>query len=80
MEKLHRIYKDVLKGKHMNIIPHSKQVKVDELPPGICHLQITTIKPVMRGERNMRACGFDHFSFETYFSKDQTTQGGIRVM
>jgi hypothetical protein len=38
-------------GNHtLHIIPDSRQVKEDELQPGICYLQMTTVNPVMEDE------------------------------
>jgi hypothetical protein len=51
MEKLNHIYESKMDGNHtLHIIPDSRQVKEDELQPGICYLQMTTVNPVMEDE------------------------------
>jgi hypothetical protein len=38
-------------GNHtLHTIPDSRQVKADELQPGICYLQMTAVNPVMEDE------------------------------
>ncbi|GAV57338.1 Ded_cyto domain-containing protein/DOCK_C2 domain-containing protein [Cephalotus follicularis] len=92
MEKLSHIYESRMDGNHiLHIIPDSRQVKADELQPGVCYLQITAVDPVMededlgsRRERifslatgSVRACVFDRFLFDTPFTKNGKTQGGL---
>lgn len=93
MEKLSHIYESRMDGNHtLHIIPDSRQVRGDELQPGVCYLQITAVDPVMededlgsRRERifsltaggSMRARVFDRFLFDTPFTKNGKTQGGL---
>ncbi|KAL9996026.1 putative dedicator of cytokinesis, DHR-1 domain, DHR-2 domain, C2 domain superfamily [Helianthus debilis subsp. tardiflorus] len=92
MEKLSHIYELRMDGNHtLHIIPDSRQVKADELQPGVCYLQITAVDPVMededlgsRRERifslstgSVRARVFDRFLFDTPFTKNGKTQGGL---
>ncbi|KAJ0027879.1 hypothetical protein Pint_36535 [Pistacia integerrima] len=92
MEKLSHIYESKMDGNHtLHIIPDSRQVKADELQPGVCYLQITAVDAVMededlgsRRERifslstgSVRARVFDRFLFDTPFTKNGKTQGGL---
>ncbi|KAM7463231.1 hypothetical protein LguiA_031352 [Lonicera macranthoides] len=92
MEKLSHIYESRMDGNHtLHIIPDSRQVKPDELLSGVCYLQITAVDPVMededlgsRRERiislstgSVRARVFDRFLFDTPFTKNGKTQGGL---
>ncbi|XP_020238455.1 guanine nucleotide exchange factor SPIKE 1 isoform X2 [Cajanus cajan] len=92
MEKLSHIYESRMDGNHtLHIIPDSRQVKAEELQPGVCYLQITAVDPVMededlgsRRERifslstgSVRARVFDRFLFDTPFTKNGKTQGGL---
>ncbi|ONL97599.1 Guanine nucleotide exchange factor SPIKE 1 [Zea mays] len=92
MEKLSHIYEAKIDGSHtLHIIPDSRQVNADELQPGFCYLQITAVDPVMededlgsRRERifslstgTVRARVFDRFLFDTPFTKNGKTQGGL---
>ncbi|XP_019413445.1 PREDICTED: guanine nucleotide exchange factor SPIKE 1-like isoform X1 [Lupinus angustifolius] len=92
MEKLSHIYESRMDGNDtLHIIPDSRQVKADELQPGVCYLQITAVDPVMededlgsRRERmfsistgSVRSRVFDHFLFDTPFTKNGKTQGGL---
>lgn len=92
MEKLSHIYESRIDGNDtLHIIPDSRQVKADELQPGVCYLQITAVDPVMededlgsRRERifslstgSVRARVFDRFLFDTPFTKNGKTQGGL---
>ncbi|XP_058079715.1 guanine nucleotide exchange factor SPIKE 1 isoform X2 [Magnolia sinica] len=92
MEKLSHIYESRMDGSHtLHIIPDSRQVNADELQVGVCYLQITAVDPVMededlgsRKERifslstgSMRARVFDRFLFDTPFTKNGKTQGGL---
>ncbi|CAN1297422.1 Guanine nucleotide exchange factor SPIKE 1 [Linum perenne] len=92
MEKLSHIYESRMDGNHtLHIIPDSRQVKADELQPGVCYLQITAVDAVMededlgsRKERifslstgGVRARVFDRFLFDTPFTKNGKTQGGL---
>nr|DAD23414.1 TPA_asm: hypothetical protein HUJ06_024877 [Nelumbo nucifera] len=92
MEKLSHIYESRMDGNQtLHIIPDSRQVNADELQPGVCYLQITAVDPVMededlgsRRERifslstgSMRARVFDRFLFDTPFTKNGKTQGGL---
>ncbi|XP_072984284.1 guanine nucleotide exchange factor SPIKE 1 isoform X2 [Typha latifolia] len=92
MEKLSHIYESRMGGSHtLHIIPDSRQVNAEELQPGVCYLQITAVDPVMededlgsRRERifslstgTVRARVFDRFLFDTPFTKNGKTQGGL---
>ncbi|XP_068496820.1 guanine nucleotide exchange factor SPIKE 1 isoform X2 [Phaseolus vulgaris] len=92
MEKLSHIYESRMDGNHtLHIIPDSRQVKAEELQPGVCYLQITAVDPVMededlgsRRERifslstgSVRARVFDRFLFDTPFTKNGKNQGGL---
>ncbi|KAH1210267.1 Guanine nucleotide exchange factor SPIKE 1 [Glycine max] len=92
MEKLSHTYESRMDGNHtLHIIPDSRQVKAEELQPGVCYLQITAVDPVMededlgsRRERifslstgSVRARVFDRFLFDTPFTKNGKTQGGL---
>ncbi|KAJ8635113.1 hypothetical protein MRB53_009380 [Persea americana] len=92
MEKLSHIYESRMDGNHtLHIIPDSRQVNADELQRGVCYLQITAVDPVMededlgsRKERmfslstgSVRARVFDRFLFDTPFTKNGKTQGGL---
>ncbi|KAK3227267.1 hypothetical protein Dsin_007129 [Dipteronia sinensis] len=92
MEKLSHIYESRMDSNHtLHIIPDSRQVKADELQPGVCYLQITAVDPVMededlgsRRERifslstgSVRARVFDRFLFDTPFTKNGKNQGGL---
>ncbi|XP_019059153.1 PREDICTED: guanine nucleotide exchange factor SPIKE 1 isoform X2 [Tarenaya hassleriana] len=92
MEKLSHIYESRMDSNHiLHIIPDSRQVKAEELQPGVCYLQITAVDPVMededlgsRRERifslstgSVRARVFDRFLFDTPFTKNGKTQGGL---
>ncbi|XP_074303502.1 guanine nucleotide exchange factor SPIKE 1 isoform X4 [Silene latifolia] len=92
MEKLSHIYESRMDSNHrLHIIQDSRQVKADELQPGVCYLQITAVDPVMededlgsRRERifslstgSVRARVFDRFLFDTPFTKNGKTQGGL---
>ena len=51
MEKLNHIYESKMDGNHtLHIISDSRQVKAEELQPGICYLQITAVNPVVEDE------------------------------
>ncbi|EPS68174.1 hypothetical protein M569_06596, partial [Genlisea aurea] len=92
MEKLSHIYESRTNGTALlHIIPDSRQVNPDELQPELCYLQITAVDPVMeeedlgsRRERifslstgTIRARVFDRFLFDTPFTKNGKTQGGL---
>ncbi|XP_011659040.1 guanine nucleotide exchange factor SPIKE 1 isoform X1 [Cucumis sativus] len=92
MEKLSHVYESRMDGSHtLHIIPDSRQVKAEELQPGVCYLQITAVDPVIededlgsRRERiislstgSVRARVFDRFLFDTPFTKNGRTQGGL---
>ncbi|KAK1650389.1 hypothetical protein QYE76_068194 [Lolium multiflorum] len=92
MVKLNRTYEAKMDGNQtLHIIPDSRQVNADELQPGVCYLQITAVDPVMededlesRRERilslstgTVRARVFDRFLFDTPFTKNGKTQGGL---
>lgn len=92
MEKLSHIYESKMDGNQtLHILSDSRQVKTDELPPDVCYLQITAVDPIMededlgsRRERifslstgSVRARVFDHFLFDTPFTKNGKTQGGL---
>lgn len=92
MEKLSHIYESRMgENQTLHIIPDSRQVNAEELQPGVCYLQITAVDPVMededlgsRRERifslstgGVRARVFDHFLFDTPFTKNGKTQGGL---
>ncbi|XP_077235939.1 guanyl-nucleotide exchange factors;GTPase binding;GTP binding protein [Tasmannia lanceolata] len=92
MEKLSHIYESRMDGNHtLHIIPDSRQVHAEELQPGVCYLQITAVDPVMEDEDlssriertfslstgGIRARVFDRFLFDTPFTKNGKTQGGL---
>ncbi|GAA0149942.1 guanyl-nucleotide exchange factor [Lithospermum erythrorhizon] len=91
MEKLSHIYESRMDGTTLHIIPDSRQVKAEELQTGVCYLQITAVDPVMededlgsRRERifslstgGVRARVFDRFLFDTPFTKNGKTHGGL---
>ncbi|VFQ74893.1 unnamed protein product [Cuscuta campestris] len=91
MEKLSHIYEPRMNGTTLHVIPDSRQVKAEELQSGACYLQITAVDPVMededlgsRRERilslstgSFRARVFDRFLFDTPFTKNGKTQGGL---
>ncbi|KAL1563417.1 MAP kinase Spk1, variant 2 [Salvia divinorum] len=88
MEKLSHIYESRMDGTTLHVIPDSRQVKADELQAEVCYLQITAVDPVMededlgsRRERtfplSVRARIFDRFLFDTPFTKNGKTQGGL---
>ncbi|XP_051152651.1 guanine nucleotide exchange factor SPIKE 1 isoform X2 [Andrographis paniculata] len=91
MEKLSHIYESRMDGATLHVIPDSRQVKADELQPDVCYLQITAADPVMededlgsRRERifslstgSVHARVFDRFLFDTPFTKNGKTQGGL---
>ncbi|PKA58555.1 hypothetical protein AXF42_Ash008842 [Apostasia shenzhenica] len=92
MEKLSHIYESRMDGNHtLHIIPDSRQVNPGELQPDVCYLQITAVDPVMededlgsRRERifslstgGVRARVFDRFLFDTPFTKNGKSQGGL---
>ncbi|KAG5025508.1 hypothetical protein JHK86_021422 [Glycine max] len=92
MEKLSHTYESRMDDNHtLHIIPDSRQVKAEELQLGVCYLQITAVDPVMededlgsRRERifslstgSVRARVFDRFLFDTPFTKNGKTQGGL---
>ncbi|XP_078437571.1 guanyl-nucleotide exchange factor [Wolffia australiana] len=79
-------------GQTLHIIPDSRQVKAEELQAGVCYLQITAVDPVMEGEdlgsrreRGFAAAGggggqarvLERFLFDTPFTKNGKTQGGL---
>ncbi|GAB4842882.1 MAP kinase Spk1 [Ancistrocladus abbreviatus] len=91
MEKITHVYESRLDGKMLKIIQDSGEVKADRLEPGFCYLQVTAVDPVMededlgsRRERifslstgSVRARVFDRFLFDTPFTKNGKTQGGL---
>jgi hypothetical protein len=92
MEKLSHIYESRMDSNHiLHIIPDSRQVKAEDLQAGVCYLQITAVDAVMededlgsRRERifslstgSVRARVFDRFLFDTPFTKNGKTQGGL---
>ncbi|KAL3613670.1 MAP kinase Spk1 [Castilleja foliolosa] len=92
MEKLSHIYESTkMNGTTLHVIPDSRQVKADELQHDACYLQITAVDPVMEdedlGSRRerifslstgcVRARVFDRFLFDTPFTKNGKTQGGL---
>ncbi|RRT58159.1 hypothetical protein B296_00046795 [Ensete ventricosum] len=92
MEKLSHVYESRMDCSHtLHIIPDSRQVNAEELQPDVCYLQITAVDPVMededlgsRRERifslstgSVRARVFDRFLFDTPFTKNGKTQGGL---
>ncbi|KAL3697766.1 hypothetical protein R1sor_011842 [Riccia sorocarpa] len=93
MEKLGHIYEARLGDGHtLHIIPDSRQVKADDLQPKVCYLQITSVERVMEDEdlesrRERHQAGhssgsvsarvFDRFLFDTPFTKNGKTQGGL---
>eukprot|EP00252_Welwitschia_mirabilis_P019876 TRINITY_DN4713_c0_g1_i2.p1 TRINITY_DN4713_c0_g1~~TRINITY_DN4713_c0_g1_i2.p1 ORF type:complete len:1063 (+),score=164.22 TRINITY_DN4713_c0_g1_i2:371-3559(+) len=92
MEKLSHIYEIKIEGgQTLHVIPDSRQVNAEELQPDVSYLQITSVDPVMededldsRKERilsfssgSIRARVFDRFLFDTPFTKNGKTQGGL---
>ncbi|GAB2223448.1 hypothetical protein Droror1_Dr00017589 [Drosera rotundifolia] len=91
MQKVTRIYESRLNGKGLKIIQDSGEVKSDKLESGFCYVQVTAVDPVMededlgsRRERifslstgSIRARVFDRFLFDTPFTKNGKTQGGL---
>ncbi|KAL6572250.1 MAP kinase Spk1 [Orobanche minor] len=93
MGKLSHIYESRMDDgtTTLHVIPDSRQVKADELEPGVCYLQITAVDPVMEdedlGSRRERrlfsllstgARVFGRFLFDTPFTKSgKTQQGGL---
>ncbi|GAB2285061.1 MAP kinase Spk1 [Dionaea muscipula] len=91
MQKVTHIYESRLDSKVLKIIQDSGEVKADKLEPGFCYVQVTAVDPVMededlgsRRERifslstgSIRARVFDRFLFDTPFTKNGKTQGGL---
>lgn len=93
MEKLGHVYESRLGDGHtLHIIPDSRQVNADELQPRVCYLQITSVDRVMEDEdlesrRERQQTGhasgsvsarvFDRFLFDTPFTKNGRSQGGL---
>ncbi|GMG98861.1 hypothetical protein Nepgr_000701 [Nepenthes gracilis] len=91
MEKITHIYESRMDGTMLKIIQDSGEVKADRLEPGFCYMQVTAVDPVMededlgsRRERifslstgSVRARVFDRFLFDTPFTKNGKTQGGL---
>ncbi|XP_024369391.1 guanine nucleotide exchange factor SPIKE 1 isoform X5 [Physcomitrium patens] len=93
MKNLGNIYEPtVIEGKqNLHIIPDSRQVNPEDLQAGICYLQITSVDPVTEDEdlesRRERQSGrssstfsarvFDRFLFDTPFTKNGRSQGGL---
>ncbi|KAH9295019.1 hypothetical protein KI387_038607 [Taxus chinensis] len=92
MEKLSHIYESKLDSSQtLHVIPDSRQVNADELQTGVSYLQITSVDPVMededldsRKERilslssgSIRGRVFDRFLFDTPFTKNGKSQGGL---
>ncbi|CAM6094734.1 unnamed protein product [Calypogeia fissa] len=92
MEKLGHVYESKVGGDHtLHIIPDSRQVNADELQPRVCYLQITSVDPVREDEdlesrrerlsghasRSISARVFDRFLYDTPFTKNGKTQGGL---
>ncbi|KAI5337799.1 hypothetical protein L3X38_017070 [Prunus dulcis] len=93
MEKLSHIYECGMDGNHtLHIIPDSRQVKADELQSGVCYLQITAVDSVMEEDKDLGSrrerifslstgsvCArvFERFFFDTPFTKNGKTQGGL---
>jgi hypothetical protein len=83
----------VIQGKqNLHIIPDSRQVNLEELQAGICYLQITSVDPVTEDEdlesrRERQLSGrssstisaqvCDRFLFDTPFTKNGRSQGGL---
>ncbi|KAM6570698.1 hypothetical protein CsatB_018683 [Cannabis sativa] len=93
MKKLSRIYESRMDGNHtLHIISDSRQVKANELQPGVCYLQITAVDAVSEDEdlasrrerifslstASVRDGVFDRFLFDTPFTKNGKTQGGLK--
>lgn len=92
MEKLGHIYESRLdRDLTLHIIPDSRQVIAEDLQPGVCYLQITSVDPVTENEdlesRRERPSGqvtghvsarvSDRFLFDTPFTKNGRSQGGL---
>ncbi|XP_024384292.1 guanine nucleotide exchange factor SPIKE 1 isoform X3 [Physcomitrium patens] len=95
MQAMGTIYesKVVEGGQTLHIIPDSRQVSDQDLKPGVCYLQITSVDPVLEDEdldiRKERKPSegisrvttrvFDRFLFDTPFTKNGRTQGGLEA-
>lgn len=92
MEKLSHIYESRMDSSQtLHVIPDSRQVNADELQSGLNYLQITSVDAVMededldsRKERilslssgTVRGRVFDRFLFDTPFTKNGKSQGGL---
>ncbi|KAG6554310.1 hypothetical protein Mapa_004226 [Marchantia paleacea] len=93
MEKLGHVYESRLGDGHtLHIIPDSRQVNAEELQSRVCYLQITSVDRVMEDEdlesrRERQQTGhasgsvsarvFDRFLFDTPFTKNGRSQGGL---
>ncbi|KAG0565982.1 hypothetical protein KC19_7G029000 [Ceratodon purpureus] len=95
MQAMGTIYesKVVEGGQTLHIIPDSRQVNDQDLKPGVCYLQITSVDPVLQDEDleirkevkpadgSLRVTNrvFDRFLFDTPFTKNGRTQGGLEA-
>jgi hypothetical protein len=93
MRNLGNIYEPrVIEGNQtLHIIPDSRQVNPEDLQAGICYLQITSVDPVTEDEdlecrrerqsvksaATISARVFDRFLFDTPFTKNGRSQGGL---
>ncbi|KAG0603065.1 hypothetical protein M758_10G063500 [Ceratodon purpureus] len=95
MQSMGSIYesKVVEGGQTLHIIPDSRQVNDLDLKPGVCYLQITSVDPVLEdedleirketkpsdGTSKVTIRVFDRFLFDTPFTKNGRTQGGLEA-
>jgi hypothetical protein len=95
MQSMGSIYesKVVEGGQTLHIIPDSRQVNDLDLKPGVCYLQITSVDPVLEDEdldirkevkpsdstSKVTVRVFDRFLFDTPFTKNGRTQGGLEA-
>nr|XP_024395928.1 guanine nucleotide exchange factor SPIKE 1-like isoform X2 [Physcomitrium patens] len=95
MQAMGTIYesKVVEGGQTLHIIPDSRQVSDQDLKPGVCYLQITSVDPVLEDEdldlrkerkppestSRVTTRVFDRFLFDTPFTKNGRTQGGLEA-
>ena len=93
MRNLGNIYEPrVIRGKqNLHIIPDSRQVNPEDLQAGICYLQITSVDAVTededlgsrrerqsaRSSSTVSARVYDRFLFDTPFTKNGRSQGGL---
>lgn len=93
MQAMGNIYdsKVIEAGQTLHIIPDSRQVNAQDLKVGVCYLQITSVDPVLEDEdldirkerkivrkpARVTTRVFNRFLFDTPFTKNGRTQGGL---